>query len=86
MEDLLRLKGVDLKSSKISNWQKLFKLILSIDFFKAISEFQVEILPYRRMRVLEKFFADNTINMDEVAKFSSSLLKLMNWIQGIRFL
>jgi len=83
MEDLLRLKNVDLKSTKISNWQKLFKLIISIDFFKAISEFQVEILPYRKMRVLEKFFADNTINMDEVAKFSTALFKLMNWIQGL---
>lgn len=82
MEDLLRAKGVDLKSTKISPWTKLYKLILSPDFFKVISEFQVEILPYKKMRQLEQVFANNSINMDEVMKFSTSLSKLMNWFQG----
>jgi len=83
-EDLLRAKGIDLKNTKVSSWQKLLKLIISADFFKIISEFQVEIIPYKKMRALEKYFADNTINPDEVAKFSVPLSKLMKWLQGKR--
>lgn len=83
-EDFMKMKGIDVRNIKVSNWKKLLKLIISIDFFKAISEFQVEILPYKKMRLLEKFFEDNTVTMEDIAKFSAPLSKLMNWLQGKR--
>jgi len=83
LEEQLLAKKVDVKSSKISSWTKFFKLLITGDFFKTISEFQVEILPYKKMRGLEKFFEDKIVDLNDVYKYSVPLSKLMNWLQGL---
>lgn len=85
-EESLKSKGVDLKNTKISNWSKFLKLILSVDFYKTLAEYHVETVSSKKMRAIEKNFAETAKRLDEVAKFSTSLLKLVGWLQGKRIM
>ena len=81
-EENFKAKGIDPRNTKTSSWSKLLKFIMSTDFYKLLSEFQVETVAPKKIRMIESYLHEKLPSLDEVARFSTSLFKLISWLHG----
>jgi len=84
-EDVFIQKGINFKSEKASKWACLVKLLQQIDFYKLISEYNIEALENRLAYSLEELIAKHSeyYNINQITTISLPLSRLIKWVYGL---
>ncbi len=76
-------KETQLKGKKgKSFWQTALKLLMKVNFYSLITDYQLETIPPSRINKIQPFFRDPFYNIQKATQLHPSLGNLVSWILG----
>jgi hypothetical protein len=78
----MKTKGIDPKTKNTSDWKKVMKLILTVDFHKVLTNFHVELVSSKKIRLIELIIFNANYDLQTINYFSPAVARMAKWLYG----